>query len=304
MLSTTLRRTLSAVCVGAVLIGAGSGSASALSRIDTPVSGVGAAASPAVSAAVNLPSVTVPRHLSQATQVQLLGVSDAGIAVRQGADRLLSGPPGSKLVHHGQMDRTDAVLVGDLLTWSETTTSPAGTVLHRVNIGTGVDSPLTTTLKPLAATTDGYLALAGRTLTRYVIGGPDVPLLDNVTKVTAIKVQGDDVIVSYDDPVEASNMISIVPLAGGPRTWFQVTEERVHHLAFSDTLVGWVETLGSDPPAVFTRPRVGGRVNRLATLATETAESPEFAVAGDRAAWPKNDHQINVLTKETVSTRE
>src|SRR4051794_142715 len=143
MLSTTLRRTLSAVCVGAVLIGAGSGSASALSRIDTPVSGVGAAASPAVSAAVNLPSVTVPRHLSQATQVQLLGVSDAGIAVRQGADRLLSGPPGSKLVHHhGQMDRTDAVLVGDLLTWSETTTSPAGTVLHRVNIGTGVDSPL------------------------------------------------------------------------------------------------------------------------------------------------------------------
>lgn len=302
MISKTFGRALPAVGIAALLaVITSTGAAATIDPIDRPAQSpweaAAAATGPAISATTDLPSTTVPRHVSGNGYLQLLGINDSGIAVRQSVDRLLSGELGSRLTLRGKFDRTDAVLAGSDLTWSE------GKVLHRVAIGTGVDSPLTTEVKPLAATADGYLGLVGQTLTRYVTGAASIPLLTSVTKVSAITVDADEVLVAYTDPAKAANLLTIVPLAGGPSTWSKVTSYPVRRLGFSDRLVGWV-SLRNGAPIVQTQPRVGGKLLAVSGPAASLADGSEFAVAGNRAAWPGDVRSVTMMTGGGTATHQ
>jgi hypothetical protein len=304
MLSTTFSRATLPLVIAAVLVAAPVTASASVGPSDLEGHGFAAAdgsvavdGSAEVAAAAAGTTVTLPRHTSNGSLLQLLGVSSAGIAARQSEDRLLAGPSGARLTLRGRTAHRDAVLVDNSLTWSE----PAGStwVLHRVALSTGADTTGTAAVEPVVITPDGYVGLAGDTLTHYLTDGTSLPLLSGVGKVSAAKVDGGQLLVGYKQALAGSDLV-LVNLTGGAPVWRQSTNFPPLAVELSATSAAWA--FDNDISAsVHVMPRAGGRPVGIPD-APMTAGTSEFALAGNRAAWPNTEHSITVLTGRKTRT--
>jgi hypothetical protein len=248
-------------------------------------------------------TVTIPHHTSDGADLQLIGASSAGLAVRDGNDRLLTGAPGTTLVPRGNYPRTSGTVVGDSVVWTSTTTTSGVKTyaLHRMKLATGASTSTRTATPAKAVTTDGWIGLSGTKLKRYRTGGVTSTLLSGVKSVSAAKADAKGVLVAYTSVTKVRHA-ALITFSSKKVSQLPKPDSTVHTLDLSAGSVAWVTDpkTSDDVVSVHRRARTGGKVTTV--KASTWADTPEFALAGARAAWPLSDHQIMVLTGKTTRT--
>jgi hypothetical protein len=164
--------------------------------------------------------VVVPRHLSQATTLGLLGASGAGFAVAQGAGfdtprstgRLLTGEPGSELTYEGDdVNGNTAGVSGNTVYWTDQPGNPgqagtSGWVVHSDDLVTGAKARFESPEEPIAWTPDGWITFDHGTLRRHVAeDGSTSTLLTGIPESSArngyltidVEADSDGAVVDY-----------------------------------------------------------------------------------------------------------
>jgi hypothetical protein len=170
-----------------------------------------------------------------------------------------------------------------------------------MKLATGASTSTRTATPAKAVTTDGWIALSGTKLKRYRTGGVTSTLLTGVKSVSAAKADAKGVLVAYVSVTKVRHA-ALITFSGKKVSQLPKPDSTVHTLDLSAGSVAWVTDpkTSDDVASVHRRARTGGKVTTV--KASTWADTPEFALAGSRVAWPLSDHQIVVLTGKTTRT--
>lgn len=243
-------------------------------------------------ARADTPSVELPVHDRDSTNLMLLGSSGSEYAARRVAPtELLVGSRGTTLTPEPAGAFLDPLrTVKGIAAWTESSTEdPTSSVrLRRFDLATRASTVTDPSDLPIANTADGWIGYADGTLTRHTLAGESVVLKRGLDEQPSVAADETAALVAYPvfkpNGTVSTHHLDLITLATGSVKRIVTSKTELSQPALSASTLAWfgAPATPSNVRIVNQRPRAGGPITRFTE---KNWPQSELEVAGPHVGW-------------------